>query len=296
MILSRAKLVERTTKQCRMNASSSIPNANGRYKLCWSAFIGIAIMALWSGKAMLDKSLAERTAAKGGAVSGRVAAKRGVKIDRRKAPETKTRILDAAEALFAQRGFDGVSLRDIAQRAGVQLALSHYHFGAKEDLFRAVVDRRAAEHVRGLSEALDLVIAASPGRPPAPDAIVRAFLSPILQRWADGGPGWKNYVQLLARVANQPQTESFQAPVNEHYDNVVRAYVAQIQRSQPGQNAADMHWGFYFLQTAITHILLETGVADRQSNGFCQTRDVEAVLDHATRFFAAGFRHMQPGR
>ncbi|GAB4141671.1 MAG: TetR/AcrR family transcriptional regulator [Sphingomonadales bacterium] len=244
---------------------------------------------------MLDKNLAEQAAAKGGAATARAATKRPPKIDRRKAPQTKTRILDAAEALFAQRGFDGVSLRDIAQRAGVQLALTHYHCGAKEDLFRAVVDRRAADHVRSLREALEAAIAASSGVPPSPEAIVRAFLSPILRRWADGGPGWKNYVQLLARVANQPQTESFQAPVNEHYDNVVRAYVAQIQRSQPGQDAADMHWGFYFLQTAITHILLETGVADRQSNGLCQTRDVEHVLNHATRFFAAGFRHMQPG-
>ena len=243
---------------------------------------------------MLDKNLTDQPLSKAGSARTQPGAQRAPKVDRRKAPQTKTRILDAAEVLFAQRGFDGVSLRDIAQRAGVQLALSHYHFGSKEDLFRAVVDRRADDHVRSLRDALDTAMRASGERGPPPEAIVRAFLTPILKRWAHGGAGWKNYVQLLARVANQPQTESFQVPVNQHYDNVVRAYVAQIQHSQPGQDPVDMHWGFYFLQTAITHVLLETGVADRQSNGLCQTGDVDQVLDRASRFFAAGFRHMQP--
>lgn len=214
------------------------------------------------------------------------------KVDRRKAPETKTRILDAAETLFAQRGFHGVSLRDITQMAGVQLALSHYHFGSKEDLFRAVVDRRAVENVRGLRDALDRAIASGNGGPPRLEALIRAFIEPVLRRLVHGGAGWKNYVQLLARVANQSQEEAFQAPVNDHYDNVVRDFVAQIRLALPRQDAVDMHWGFYFLQATITHMLLETGVADRQSNGLCHSRDIEDVIDRMTRFFAAGLRHM----
>ncbi|RME64538.1 MAG: TetR/AcrR family transcriptional regulator, partial [Alphaproteobacteria bacterium] len=189
------------------------------------------------------------------------------KIDRRKAPATKARILDAAEALFARRGFHAVSLRDIAQKAGVQLALSHYHFGSKDDLFRAVVDRRADDNVRGLRQALDRAIAASADTPPKLEAILRAFIEPIFARARHGGEGWKNYVQLLAQVANQPQNEAFQTPVNAHYDSVVRDFVAQIRRALPHLAAADVHWGFYFLQAAITHALLETGVVDRQSDG-----------------------------
>ena len=58
---------------------------------------------------------------------------------------TRVRILDAAELLFGARGFDGVSLRDITDGAGVTLALASYHFGTKENLFEEVVARRAAE-------------------------------------------------------------------------------------------------------------------------------------------------------
>ena len=76
------------------------------------------------------------------------------KLDRRRAPDTAARILDAAESLFSIRGYHGVSLRDIATQAGVQVALTHYHFGAKDDLFGGVIDRRADAHVAGMADAL----------------------------------------------------------------------------------------------------------------------------------------------
>ena len=60
-------------------------------------------------------------------------------------PKTGKRdlILDAAEALFAAHGYDGVTLRAIAKRAGVDVALANYHFGPKRELFDAVLMRRA---------------------------------------------------------------------------------------------------------------------------------------------------------
>ena len=56
--------------------------------------------------------------------------------------DTKTKILDAAERLFAQKGFDAVSLRNIVEAAKVNLAAVHYHFGSKQALLHAVVSRR----------------------------------------------------------------------------------------------------------------------------------------------------------
>ena len=59
--------------------------------------------------------------------------------------ETRARILDAAERLFAQGGFDGASMRDIAMAADVPVALVNFHGGAKEALFETVVARRAVD-------------------------------------------------------------------------------------------------------------------------------------------------------
>src|ERR1700750_632054 len=56
--------------------------------------------------------------------------------------DTKTRILDAAEILFMEHGFEATSLRSLTTAAGVNLAAVNYHFGTKEELFQAVLTRR----------------------------------------------------------------------------------------------------------------------------------------------------------
>ena len=60
----------------------------------------------------------------------------------RRPPATKDRILDAAESLFMEHGFEATSLRSITAAAGVNLAAVNYHFGSKEELFQAVLTRR----------------------------------------------------------------------------------------------------------------------------------------------------------
>ena len=62
---------------------------------------------------------------------------------RQNGEETRAKIINAAELLFGKRSFDAVSLRDITVEAGVTLALASYHFRTKENLFAAVVSRRA---------------------------------------------------------------------------------------------------------------------------------------------------------
>ncbi len=56
--------------------------------------------------------------------------------------DTKTRILDSAESLFAEHGFEGTSLRQITSAAGVNLASVNYHFRSKDELIRAIFARR----------------------------------------------------------------------------------------------------------------------------------------------------------
>src|SRR5262245_23625985 len=67
------------------------------------------------------------------------------------AAATGTRVIRAAGTLFAERGFHGTTMRDIAERAGANVASGHYHFGSKRDLYLAVL-RAAFAEVRGLLE------------------------------------------------------------------------------------------------------------------------------------------------
>lgn len=205
---------------------------------------------------------------------------------------TRTRILDAAEALFAERGYYGVSLRDITQAAGVQLALASYHFGAKEDLFRHVIARRAEDHATGLQKALETVIAEAGDTPPPLSAILRAFISPVFHRVMHGGEGWANYIRLLAQVSSAPQKESFVAPLIEFYDPTVKAFIAQVARAMPGLDEEALNWAFYFYQAAIVHILTQAGLVDRQSGGLCQSTDLDRIAEFMVPYFTAGFEQL----
>src|SRR5918995_3621308 len=94
--------------------------------------------------------------------------------------ETKEKILDAAERLFATHGFAGTSLRAVTKEAGVNLAAVHYHFGTKEDLLRAVLSRIVIPVNRERLKMLEQVEAAAGSDPPSPAGVLQGFIAPAL--------------------------------------------------------------------------------------------------------------------
>src|SRR5512139_3551664 len=105
------------------------------------------------------------------------------------------RILDAAERLFAERGFEGASVRDLAAAAGVNLAAINYHFGGKEALYRAVGERLMNElRERRMKAIRDAAV--------APDAtlesVLRAFAWQIF-RPLDDRRRARAFIQLAHR-------------------------------------------------------------------------------------------------
>src|SRR5215208_2869630 len=91
-------------------------------------------------------------------------ARKGVALDATSA-DTKTRILDAAESLFMEHGFEATSLRQLTSAAAVNLAAVNYHFGSKEELFQAVLTRRLDPMNQERFALLDELERAAHGRP-----------------------------------------------------------------------------------------------------------------------------------
>ena len=116
--------------------------------------------------------------------------------------DTRERILDAAERLFAERGFDGTSVRDVTAEAGVNLAAVHYHFGSKDVLFAAVLQRVIApiraEQLRMMDEA-----EANPAGLQV-EALLAAFTLPELRLERELGARGKTVVHLLSRMFAEP--------------------------------------------------------------------------------------------
>ncbi len=200
----------------------------------------------------------------------------------------KLRILDAAEERFARNGFHGVSVRDITDAAGVDVALVSYHFGGKRELFAAVFQRRAqtlnAERLALLEQVRRQAL---PGTP-AIEEIVNAFTFPLLERSARGGPGWKSYFALIAQVNNSPEW----GPVlmTEHFDPLVERFIAVLREALPDCDPREIYWGYQFLTGALTLTFAETGRIDKLSGGLCRSSDLDSVHARLARYVAAGFR------
>jgi AcrR family transcriptional regulator len=198
------------------------------------------------------------------------------------------RILDAAERLFAQRGYHGVSLRDITRDAGVDVALVSYHFGGKRELFTAVFERRAEVLNRERLERLEEVRRAAGPGPPTVEAIVNAFTEPLLQRSARGGAGWKSYFALVAYVNNSP--EFGPVMMTRHFDPLVDRFIAVLREALPACPPREVYWGYQFLTGALTLTFAETGRIDKLSGGLCRSTDLESVHQRLGPYVAAGFR------
>ena len=200
----------------------------------------------------------------------------------------KERILDAAEQRFAQRGFYGVSLRDITQAAGVDVALVGYHFGGKRELFAAVFERRAEVLNRERLELLESVRRSALPGAPALEAIINAFTQPLLERSARGGAGWKSYFALVAYVNNSPEFGPLM--MTQHFDPLGERFIAAMREALPHCPAREIYWGYQFLTGALTLTFAETGRIDQLSGGLCRAADLAGVHERLAPYVAAGLR------
>jgi len=191
---------------------------------------------------------------------------------------TKTRILDAAEKLFAQNGFEATSLRDITAEAQVNLAAVNYHFQSKESLIGAVIVRRLEPVNRRRLAMLD---AAGPA--PTLEQIVEAFIAPVLEA------EMPNVAPLIGRVFSNPAEFAVRvfkeelAPVARRFDEAFAAAV-------PGIPPDERFWRMHFMAGAMTHMLALWDVIPMLAPMPVQPGDRRELVQRMVRFLAAGFR------
>jgi AcrR family transcriptional regulator len=149
-------------------------------------------------------------------------------------PDTRTQILDAAEHLFAERGYRGTSIRAITDLAGANLAAVRYHFGSKAELMSAVA-RRVVEPVNAAQCAgLDRLLAGTAD--PGVAELVEAFAGPLFDGMPAGDEGGARRSRLIVMILSDPAEEvrgwagAGQDTVGERY----LAAFARAARSLPG--------------------------------------------------------------
>jgi len=201
--------------------------------------------------------------------------------------ETRRKILDAAESLFAERGFHGVSLRDITTLAKVENALASYHFKVKDHLISAVVLRRAEEHRFDLVNSLEAtILARKPGLPTNLD-LVKAYARPALEKIARG-PGWAAYIKIIVGIQNLDRNNTVSLLTNSIYDDTIRLFVTAFERANPGVPKRSVQFSLYFLHGAFIHILSQGRTFERLIDDAKGFQDPAELLEELANSFAFG--------
>ena len=172
---------------------------------------------------------------------------------------TQERILDTAESLFMEHGFEATGLRQITADAGVNLAAVNYHFGGKEELFEAVLRRRLDpmndERVR-LLEALERD---AHGKALTCEAIIGAMFIPALRLARDTERGGKNFLRLLGRAYADPAPFIRQF-LSRQYAPMIARFKAAFGRALPHLPPRELSWRLHFLMGAMSYTLAGTDV------------------------------------
>jgi AcrR family transcriptional regulator len=157
-------------------------------------------------------------------------------------------ILLAAERLFAQHGYHAVSIRQIAQTAGVPLALVGYYFGPKTSCSTPSSSTGRARPRPGWS-CCDSVLDA-PGPEAACEQVVEAFVRPVLaQRASEEG---EYYAQLVARELGF-QTPEATRVLTEYFDPLANRFIDALMAVRPGHDRACAAWAYQFALGALLH-------------------------------------------
>jgi AcrR family transcriptional regulator len=202
--------------------------------------------------------------------------------------ETQTRILEAAEELFMQHGFEGTSMRLLTSKAGVNLAAVNYHFGSKDALIEAVFRRRLdAINTERLGE-LDRLEKEAQGKPLAPEAIVRAFIGASLRMIEDQKGGGRNFARLLGRAYTEP-SKPIRLIIGQMYALPMERYRAAFERALPDLPKDELIWRMHFMFGTFAYTLAATDTVQLIAGCKPEDRyDARVLQERLAAFLTAG--------
>ena len=196
---------------------------------------------------------------------------------------TKTQILDATEHLIAEKAFAGTTLRSIASAAGVNLAAVHYHFGSKEDLFRAVVQRIAKPVVARQLDMLNQLKQKTVV--PSVEDLLTAFLTPPLEFISGGASPGIVQAQFMGRCRTEP--EPVQSIAREEFSASAELFLDVLQRALPNQSRSQLEWKLDIVIAALIQVQMQAGKPNAllQSN---RPKDIQETISNLVTFMAHG--------
>jgi AcrR family transcriptional regulator len=221
--------------------------------------------------------------------------------------DTKTRLLDAAEELFAKHGFSKVSVRDLAAAAQVNAAAVNYHFQGKENLYREVITRRFVTQRNLTLEALEAALSAPSGERSL-ELVVEALVGGIM-KGTIGHERGPTFLGLIARDMLEDTNLAHGHFFKELVVPVFRAFSNALKTTHPAIDDEALSWVIGSIIAQIQHFALrwekknalpencgirQTMIQVFPVLGNSSTEYIKQVTDHITRFSCAAIRALYP--
>lgn len=201
----------------------------------------------------------------------------------RPAPTSRERLLDAAEELFAGAGFNGVSVRQIVERAAVNLGAIPYHFGTKENLFKEVLLRRAKPLRDERRRLLDALLARTPE--PTLEDLLWVLLEPAFRTSRENDA----FRRLLGRASMDPAPEVRRLMIEIYTADFITVPHA-LRRYFADMDATEFHWKLNCFYGVMLFVQADTGKIQTIAGEDFDTSQPAVALKYVIPFLAAAMR------
>ncbi|MCW8092205.1 TetR/AcrR family transcriptional regulator [Alteromonas sp. ASW11-130] len=196
--------------------------------------------------------------------------------------KTKVRILNAAEMLFAEQGFQQTSMRQITSQAEVNLASVNYHFGNKKNLIQSVL-KRYFDDLMPLVEC-----ALNSAQNTSIRAVLEKLIEPVMSLNELRPGGTEIFVKLLGHGYNETQGH-LRRFIMTHYGSTISKLTVLIQSCLPSVEDEELFWRLHFaLGSFVFSMSSSQALKEIAASDFHQQVNIEDVIRHLIPFVSCG--------
>lgn len=200
--------------------------------------------------------------------------------------KTREKIMDSAELLFADHGYEGTSLRGIMAHADVSISLINYHFKTKEGLLRAIFETKT-EVIS--NQRRDWIHAAASAKSPMQlEEILRGYFLPSFRN-SLRHQRTNHFMRLVGRIGSD-RSEIAQQMMREFFDGFQRDFIQVLKSALPHLNEKDLYWRLHCLLCILTHSINNPRRIYELSKGTCDFTKVDEAFEHILPFLTEGLR------
>ncbi len=199
-------------------------------------------------------------------------------------------ILDAAEELISLRGYDGVSLREIAKKAEVSLGSVTYYFETKEKMLTAIYDRYTQPMNQRRMDLLAEALRIS-NQQEKLQAIVRAYIIPTFSSKADNISGGARFTRIRAMLSMQG-TKEIKGVIAKQFDEIRNAFIDAFVECLPNADRESIIWRSHFLLGSLYYTLVNGERIESLTNGSTSANDQDRAIEELTKTFACAFQDL----